>query len=264
MAQSVDTDDLREWLAHVDESETTQFLMVAIAHDQGVSASDLASWYGRSTDEIDDWLDELERRPLPVSIAAREGIDFKALADASGLNRRTIVDWFGSLASSEVTQAADVIRRYSQQSPGPLLGGTESRVFYLNHEVLAEHGWSLEDEDLFEKAADVDLDLEDYGRFLVKPGETILEAAEKRGRSWPYACRGGACANCAVIVTEGDVAMPGQTVLTENQVTRLNARLACVGVPATSELYLVYNVQHLEQFEDLRLPSPLTDAEPLQ
>jgi len=264
MSQSVDTDDLREWLENVEAAETAQFLLGAIAHREGTSVSDLASWYGRSSDEITDWLDELERRPLPVSVAAREGVDFEALADASGLNRQTIVDWFGSLTTSDIDEAADVIRRYSQQNPGPLLGGTESRVFYLDYEVIADHGWSLDDENLFEKAGEADLDLEAYGRFLVKPGESILEAAEKRGRSWPYACRGGACSNCAVIVTQGDVAMPGQTVLTENQVTQFNARLACVGVPATSEVHLVYNVQHLDQFEDLQLPSPLTDAEPLQ
>ncbi|MDY7081629.1 MAG: ferredoxin, partial [Halobacteria archaeon] len=30
-------------------------------------------------------------------------------------------------------------------------------VKYLNYEVLDDHGWSMDDDDLFEKAADADL-----------------------------------------------------------------------------------------------------------
>ncbi|HET7325587.1 MAG TPA: ferredoxin, partial [Halococcus sp.] len=33
-----------------------------------------------------------------------------------------------------------------------------SRVEYLNYRVLAERGWDIDDEDLFEKAANADLD----------------------------------------------------------------------------------------------------------
>ncbi|MFW6449325.1 MAG: ferredoxin, partial [Halobacteriota archaeon] len=36
-------------------------------------------------------------------------------------------------------------------------------VEYLNYEVLEDLGWDIEDDDLFEKAADEDLDDEDYG-----------------------------------------------------------------------------------------------------
>lgn len=61
---------------------------------------------------------------------------------------------------------------------------------------------------------------------------------------------------------EGDVAMPGQTILSTDQVQRMNARLTCVGVPVTEELKLVMNVQHLEDFQDLRLPSPMTHTTP--
>ncbi|MFB6193450.1 MAG: ferredoxin, partial [Halobaculum sp.] len=31
-------------------------------------------------------------------------------------------------------------------------------VEYLNYEVLDDHGWEMEDDDLFEKAADAGLD----------------------------------------------------------------------------------------------------------
>jgi len=255
-------DLLRSWLDRVAKAETTQWLMVVLAAEAGASAADLAAWYGLEEDEIQSWLDERSSQPLAVSIAEREGINFDAIADKSGLGRTTIVDWFGALDNQSVDRAADIIRRYSQRSPGPLLSGTDCRVHYVNAEALAEHGWEITDDDLFEKAAAAHLDSSQYGRFLVRSGETILEAAEGRGISWPYACRGGACANCAVIVLEGDIAMPGQTILTEHQVQVMNARLTCVGVPVTEELRLVMNVQHLDQFKDLRLPSPMTESTP--
>ena len=260
--EAVTGDDLRSWLDHVDSPGTKEWLMVAIAVDEGVPVEDLADWYGLSPGEIRDWIEEIESDPLTVSIARREGVDFDALAKAMGLDPRTVVDWFTAFDSRPVEEVADIVGRYSQRSPGPLLSGTESRVEYLNYEAIEAHGWSIDDEDLFEKASAAGLDPSKHGRFLVEAGETILEAAEKRNISWPYACRGGACANCAVIVKEGDVAMPGQTILTAEQVQRTNARLTCVGVPVTGELKLVMNVQHLDQFRDLRLPSPISGAEP--
>ena len=260
--ESVSGDDLRAWLDHVDRTETAKWLMVGIAYDEGVEVGDLATWYGLEADEVEAWIDELEANTLTVSVAQREGVDFDSLADRSGLGRRTIVDWFEALEDQPVERAADIIRRYSHQRTGPLLRGTTSRVSYLDYQAIVDHGWSIEDEDLFVKASEAGLDDAQYGRFLVQSGETILEAAESRGIDWPYACRGGACANCAVIVKSGDVAMPGQTILTEDQVQLQNARLTCVGVPVTEELKLVMNVQHLEEFEDLRLPSPMTDAKP--
>ena len=260
--QTVDGDDLRAWLDHVDRKETTTWLMVGIAYDQGVDVDDLAAWYGLDADEVESWIQEMESNSITVSIAAREGVDFDTLAGRSGLGRGTIVDWFEALAAQPIERSADIIRRYSHQRTGPLMRGTTSRVSYLDYEAIVEHDWSIEDDDLFAKASEADLDDAQYGRFLVNSGETILEAAESRGINWPYACRGGACANCAVIVKSGDVAMPGQTILTDDQVQLQNARLTCVGVPVTEELKLIMNVQHLEEFSDLRLPSPMTDARP--
>jgi ferredoxin len=259
---SVDGDELRDWLDHVHEPETTKLLMVGLAVDEGVDPGELSSRYGLESEAVEGWVERLESEPLIVVVAEHEGVDFGELAAASGLGRGTILDWFRALDDRPTDEAAEIVRRYGQRSPGPLLSGTESRVQYLNYEVLEEHGWSLDDEDLFEEASAADLDPADYGRFLVESGETILEAAENRGISWPYACRGGACANCAVVVKEGDIAMPGQTILTDEQVRSTNARLTCVGVPVTRDLKLVMNVQHLDQFQDLRLPSPISEAGP--
>jgi len=133
-------------------------------------------------------------------------------------------------------------------------GGTDgSRIEYLNYEVLDDNGWSLDDGDLFEKAAEAGLDPADYGRFLVGADETLLEAAENRGFSWPFACRGGACANCAIAAADGELSMPINHILPEEAVDR-GIRLSCVGSPTTDEMRVVYNVKHLPDLDDLRLP----------
>lgn len=127
------------------------------------------------------------------------------------------------------------------------------RVEYLNYERLADRGWGLADDDLFEKASMAGLASEDYGRFLADPHETLLEAAEDRGFDWPYACRGGACANCAVAVVDGEMTTPVDHILPEEMTDR-GIRLSCVGEPITEEMRVVYNVKHLPELDDLRLP----------
>jgi len=129
-----------------------------------------------------------------------------------------------------------------------------SRVEYLNYEVIDDRGWSLDDDDLFATAAAADLDPQDYGEFLVEPGETLLEAAENRGFAWPYACRGGACANCAVAVVEGEMTVPIDHVLS-SEMTERGIHLSCIGAPATAEMQVVYNVKHMPELDELRLPA---------
>jgi ferredoxin len=128
-----------------------------------------------------------------------------------------------------------------------------SRVEYLDFEVIDDHDWDLGDEDLFAKAAAADLGDEDYGQLLVQPGESVLEAAESRGFAWPYACRGGACANCAVMVVDGELEMPHDTILPPEMIDS-GIRLSCNGVPVTDEMQVIYNVKHLPGLEELRLP----------
>ncbi|QGX95218.1 2Fe-2S iron-sulfur cluster binding domain-containing protein [Haloplanus rallus] len=128
-----------------------------------------------------------------------------------------------------------------------------SRVEYLNYAVIEDHGWSLDDDDLFEKAAAADLDPTDYGEFLAEPSETLLQAAENRGFAWPYACRGGACANCAVAVVEGEMTVPIDHVLSTEMLER-GIQLSCIGAPTTAELKVVYNVKQMPDLDDLILP----------
>ena len=256
----VDTSELRSWLEHVREKESARWLMLAVAHKEGVETGDLADWYDVDEHEIRDWFAALESGPLVTAIAEKEGVDIDALAEQYGLSAETIRSWFADLADQPPAEAIDVIARYNQQRSVPVFRQSESQVYYLAYEVLEDEGWSVTDDDLFEKASQANLDAEQYGRIVVKPGETILEAAENRGFTWPYACRAGACANCAVLVKDGDVAMPGNNVLSDEQVNVMNARLTCVGVPVTEEVKLIMDVQQLDQFSDLRLPSPLGES----
>ncbi|MFB6235574.1 MAG: ferredoxin Fer [Halopenitus sp.] len=131
--------------------------------------------------------------------------------------------------------------------------GVETRVTYLNYAVLDDYEWALDDDDLFEKAAAADLSHTDYGQFLAQPGETLLEAAENRGFAWPFACRGGACANCAVAVLDGEIDMPVDHILPSEMLAR-DIRLSCGGRPITEELRVIYNLKHLPDLDDLRLP----------
>nr|WP_233341050.1 ferredoxin Fer [Haloprofundus sp. MHR1] len=136
-----------------------------------------------------------------------------------------------------------------------------SKIEFLNYEVLADHGWQIDDDDLFEKASEADLAPDDYGRFFAQPRENILEAAESRGFSWPYSCRGGACANCAIAVVDGAVEMPSNHIL-PSSMTDSGIQLSCISAPVTDEMKVVYNVKNLPGLDELRLPSdPFDNAQ---
>ena len=123
-------------------------------------------------------------------------------------------------------------------------------VEYLNYEVLDDHGWDMDDDDLFEKAADAGLDAEDYGSLDVAEGEYILEAAEAQGYDWPFSCRAGACANCASILKSGEINMDMQQILSDEEVDEKNVRLTCIGTPDTDEVRIVYNAKHLDYLQN--------------
>ena len=129
-----------------------------------------------------------------------------------------------------------------------------SDVEYLNYEVLDDHGWDLEDDDLFEKAAAADLPREDHGEIPVEPGQSLLEAAEAAGLAWPFACRGGACSNCTLKLIEGEIPPPVNHVLPQDLIDR-GIRLSCVTQPVSGEAKVVYNVKHLPGVQELLLPA---------
>jgi len=165
----------------------------------------------------------------------------------------------GARNGAGVRNGADPGRRSAgRDATGRGTAGTEPeqsscRVEYLNYEVIDDHGWSLGDPDLFEKAADADLGTDDYGKFLATPDETLLEAAENRGFAWPFACRGGACTNCAVAIVEGEMPVPPGHILPEELIEK-GIRLACITAPVSEDAKVVYNVKHLPGVDELRLP----------
>ena len=123
-------------------------------------------------------------------------------------------------------------------------------VTYLNYEVLDDNGWDIDDDILFENAADANLGEEDYGSLTVNQGEYILEAAEAQGYDWPFSCRAGACANCAAIIKEGEINMDMQQILSNEEVDDKNVRLTCIGSPETDEIKIVYNAKHLDYLQN--------------
>lgn len=152
---------------------------------------------------------------------------------------------------------ADNYRRRESRPPEgeePTPEPDRSRVVYLNYEVLDDYGWELEDDDLFEKAAAANLPRGDFGEFEVDPNESILEAAESNGFAWPFACRGGACTNCAIAVVEGEVPPPVSHVLPPDMIDR-GIRLSCITEPESDVVKLVYNVKHMPGVEELLLPA---------
>jgi len=152
----------------------------------------------------------------------------------------------GETPDRATTEFVENIARTDQREPG-------THVTYLNYEVLDDHGWSIDDDDLFTKAADAGLTAADYGRLTVDPDETLLEGAERAGHAWPYACRGGACANCAVAVCEGELSQLVDHILSED-LTDEGIRLSCNGTPETDELRVVFNLKNRPDLADLKLP----------
>jgi len=128
-----------------------------------------------------------------------------------------------------------------------------ARVEFLDYEAIDDYGWSLDDDDLFRKASHADLDESVHGRLLVQPDESLLEGAENRGFTWPFSCRGGACANCAVFLVEGELSQPTDHIMPEDLAER-GFRLSCNGYPVSDELKIVFNVKQLPELDDLILP----------
>lgn len=123
-------------------------------------------------------------------------------------------------------------------------------VEYLNYEVIQDRGWDIEDDDLFETAAEADLPDREYGFFEVPEGEYILPGAESAGFEWPFSCRDGICSNCAAILVDGEIEMDGNQVLSPEEVEEEQIRLTCIGRPATDYVRLIFNAKQLEFLQD--------------
>lgn len=139
-------------------------------------------------------------------------------------------------------------------------GGQGSRVEYLDYDDLWDDGYPLTENgegwEHLERASTAT----GWGEFSVGPDETLLQAAERNGCTWPYSCRGGACANCAVAVIDGEMSMPVNHILPDRMLER-GIRLSCVGAPLTPHLKVLFNVKRIPALDELRLP-PQQEAEP--
>lgn len=118
-----------------------------------------------------------------------------------------------------------------------------SIVEYLDYNVVAEQDWSLDDENLFEKARSLnELDETEFGEFQVKEDESILEAAERNDYKWPYGCRQGMCFSCGSYLYEGSVDQSEQMVLSEDEAND-GYRVTCIGEPTEEHVKIVFNAQ---------------------
>nr|WP_221625593.1 ferredoxin Fer [Halobellus ruber] len=185
------------------------------------------------------------RRAYEHLTAGRDPAAFEAGEASAGSDRPESTDGRTGSAEEEVSSAGDT---------GDGDGELGPTVEYLDYAAVESYGWNITDDDLFEKAETADLGVDTHGILVVEPRETLLEAAERYGFSWPYACRGGACANCAVAVVEGDLEMPVSTVL-DDDLTDRGVRLSCIGEPVTDDLKIVFNIEHLPGLAELRLPA---------
>ena len=160
---------------------------------------------------------------------------------------------YEQLSEATAAEQLDGETVVSEQGVDPEPEEQPTTVDFLNYEVFDDYGWSLDDDDLFEKAAAADLAEPDYGSFEVDDDATLLEAAEDSGFAWPFACRGGACANCAVALLEGELSQLVDHILSEEMLEQ-GIRLSCNGRPTTDEMQVVYNIKHRPDLDDLRLP----------
>jgi ferredoxin len=115
------------------------------------------------------------------------------------------------------------------------------KIEYLNYEVIPEHGWDIDDEDLFEKAAEADLDEKDHGTYEIRGTRYILDGAEDDGKKWPFECRAASCAYCTIILKEGELKMDMDLILTDEEVTERGIYLSCQSIPKSEEVKIVYN-----------------------
>lgn len=124
-----------------------------------------------------------------------------------------------------------------------------ARVDFIHYGYVSDNNLDA-DRSVFDR----DVPEEASGSFIVNEGETVLQAAERAGYSWPFSCRGGACSNCAVKVVEGDFRTPNYAILTDELLDK-GYRLSCIGKPLTSEIKVICGVRDHEEIEELLLPS---------
>ncbi|WP_254547186.1 ferredoxin Fer [Halomarina pelagica] len=116
-----------------------------------------------------------------------------------------------------------------------------AEVEYLNYRTVVENGWSIDDDELFEKAAALDLNDLNYGKMDVDRDETLLRSAEANDLKWASQCRSGTCNVCTGILKGGEAQMDMNLVLSDEEVEERDMRLTCVCKPETDTLRIIFN-----------------------
>lgn len=75
----------------------------------------------------------------------------------------------------------------------------------------------------------------DETTFEMSQKQTILEAALKHGLDVPYSCQGGICSSCICKVTEGNVTMKKNQILTDEEIAD-GLTLSCQAVPTSATI----------------------------
>ncbi|PHQ45883.1 molecular chaperone DnaJ, partial [Halorubrum sp. C3] len=101
----VDADRLRAWLPEVRSAEATAALMIAVAYDRGIGTRELASWYDRSDEWVEETIEALDSPGFVSTVARLEGVDIEAVAAESNLAPETVRDWFDDLDDEPVDEA---------------------------------------------------------------------------------------------------------------------------------------------------------------
>ncbi len=76
--------------------------------------------------------------------------------------------------------------------------------------------------------------------FIMDAKDSVLDAALARDIDAPYSCQGGICSSCLARVTEGEVKMRQNNILTDSEVAE-GLVLTCQSHPLTPKLYINYD-----------------------
>ncbi len=241
-------------LVHVSDEATVEGVETFDVAETTAAAAD--------TDEVglepvDDALERIRRSDLEaVEVSIPSGrVDQRILASAAMHDADCIVMGTHGETGLRRYLLGSTTERVVRFAGVPVIGISAPRaetvtVEYLDYQVVDDRGWSLEDDDLLERAAAADLEADAHGTLEVSREEYVLDAAEAAGLDWPYYCRAGGCVNCAAVVLEGDLEMDVQRSLSDEEVEQKGFRLTCVATPASDSITLVYGAKHLDELRD--------------